>query len=77
MVRLTGEKSDPNSREFTSMNKEDEEFLARVKKFAPEVLESDGVSETIFDKLTKALINSPPEPKRKRMARKRKNAKPP
>ncbi len=53
------------------MNKQDEEFLARVKKFAPDVLENDGVSETVFDELTRALIKSPPEPKRKRMARKR------
>jgi hypothetical protein len=47
------------------MTKEDEEFLARVAKEAPEALKAD-IPERAFDVLGKRLIDAPPHPKQKR-----------
>ena len=49
------------------MTKKDEQFLARVKKEAPEVLKVD-LLETAFDMVAKGLIDAPPHPKQKRIA---------
>jgi hypothetical protein len=46
------------------MTKQDEEFLNRVAKQAPEALDAD-VDATRLDGLIVRLLNSPPTPKRK------------
>jgi hypothetical protein len=50
------------------MTKDDTQFLARVAKEAPEVLEAD-INGADFEKLVKRLANTPPVPKQKRRKR--------
>jgi hypothetical protein len=55
------------------VNKEDENFLARVEKEAPELLKTE-IDGELFGTLTKRLLDALPHPKQKRMARKRRKS---